>query len=65
MQVVVVKNGKAIFTEINTGVRKEGSVEVTSGLTGGDSVVVTGVLFARPNLPVKVRSVKQLADVIQ
>ena len=64
-QVVVVKNGKAIFTEINTGVRKEGSVEVTSGLTGGDSVVVTGVLFARPNLPVKVRSVKQLADVIQ
>lgn len=64
-QVVVVKNGKAKFTEINTGVRKEGSVEVTSGLAAGDSVVVTGVLFARPNMPVKVRSVKQLAEVIQ
>ena len=64
-QVVVVKNGKAKFTEINTGIRKEGSVEVTSGLATGDSVVVTGVLFARPNMPVKVRSVKKLADVIQ
>lgn len=64
-QVVVVKNGKAKFTEINTGVRKEGSVEVTSGLVDGDSVVVTGVLFARPNMQVKVRSVKQLAEVIQ
>ena len=64
-QVVVVKSGKAKFTEINTGIRKEGSVEVTSGLATGDSVVVTGVLFARPNMPVKVRSVKKLADVIQ
>ena len=61
----MVKNGKAKFTQIETGVRKEGSVEVTSGLNGGDSVVVTGVLFARPNTPVKVRSVKQLAEVIQ
>ena len=64
-QVVVVKSGKAKFTEINTGIRKEGSVEVASGLATGDSVVVTGVLFARPNMPVKVRSVKKLADVIQ
>lgn len=63
-QVVVVKNNKALFTDIVTGVRKEGSVEVTSGLKGGDSVVVSGVLFARPNAAVKVRSVKQLAEVI-
>ncbi len=63
-QVVVVKNGKASFTEITTGVRKEGSVEVTKGLNDGDSVIVTGVLFARPNSAVKVRSVKKLAEVI-
>ncbi len=63
-QVVLVKNGKAQFTQIQTGIRKEGSVEVTSGLQNGDSVIVTGVLFARPNSDVKVRSVKQLAEVI-
>jgi membrane fusion protein (multidrug efflux system) len=64
-QVVVVKGGKAVFTSIQTGIRKEGSVEVTSGLKGGDSVVISGVLFARPNAPLKVRSVKQLAEVIK
>lgn len=64
-QVVVIKGGKAVFTSIETGIRKEGSVQVTKGLNGGDSVVVSGVLFARPNAPVKVRSVKKLEEVIQ
>jgi len=63
-KVVLVKNGKATFVEIETGLRQEGAVEVTRGLAGGDSVVVSGVLFARPNAPVKVRSVKQLAEVV-
>ncbi|MDB5191765.1 MAG: efflux transporter periplasmic adaptor subunit [Segetibacter sp.] len=64
-QVVVVKGGKAKFVEIQTGVRQEGAVQVTSGLNAGDSVVISGVLFARPNAVVKVRSVKQLAEVIK
>lgn len=63
--VVVVKNGKAKFTEIKTGIRNEGGVQVTSGLQPGDSVVVTGVLFARPNSPVTVRSIKTLAEIIK
>lgn len=63
-QVIVVKDGKANFTQIETGVRREGSVQVTNGLKGGDSVVVSGVLFARPNTALKVRSVKELAEVI-
>lgn len=64
-QVVVVENGKAKFVPVVTGVRQVGSVEVTKGLQQGDSVVVSGVLFARPNAPVAVRSVKQLDEVIQ
>lgn len=62
-QVVVVKSGKARFVDIETGVRLVGSVQVTKGLTAGDSVVVSGVLFARPDAPVKVRSVKKLEEV--
>jgi len=57
---VVVKGGKASFVTIETGVRKADFVEVTSGINVGDSVVVSGVLFARPDAPVKVRSVKNL-----
>ncbi|HNJ58383.1 MAG TPA: efflux RND transporter periplasmic adaptor subunit, partial [Chitinophagaceae bacterium] len=59
-KVIVVKNGKGKFVEIVTGNRTATGVEVLSGLTVGDSVVVTGVLFVRPNADVKVRSVKTL-----
>jgi len=57
-QVVVVKGGKANFVNVKTGIRNEDMVEIISGINPGDSVVVTGVLFARPKAPVKVRSVK-------
>ncbi len=59
-KIVVVKGGKANYVVVETGVRKEDVVEITSGLSIGDSVVVDGVLFARPDKPVKVRSVKTL-----
>ncbi len=62
-QVIIVKNGIANFVNIKTGVREANSVEVVSGINPGDSVVVTGVLFARPKSKVKVRSVKKQEEV--
>lgn len=59
-QVILVKQGKASFVNVQTGLRTESNVEITKGISEGDSIIVTGVLFARPNLPVKVRSVKTL-----
>ena len=59
-KVVIVKNGKAAFTNVETGARQSDFVEITNGLNAGDSVVVSGVLFVRPDAPVKVRSVKNL-----
>lgn len=59
-QVILVKKGKATFVNVKTGVRESNNVEITSGIQPGDSVVVTGVLFARPKAPLKVRSVKTL-----
>lgn len=61
-QVIVVKNGKANFVSVQTGVREANTVEITKGLNVGDSIVVSGVLFARPKSALKVRSVKKLAD---
>lgn len=61
-QLILVKGGKAIFTDVKTGTRQASNVEVTDGVAVGDTVVVTGVLFARPNSIVKVRSVKKLAE---
>jgi membrane fusion protein, multidrug efflux system len=59
-KVVVLKDGKALYITIETGARQEDYVEVTKGLNVGDSVVVSGVLFTRPDAPLKVRSVRSL-----
>ncbi|WP_245825588.1 efflux RND transporter periplasmic adaptor subunit [Sediminibacterium ginsengisoli] len=64
-KVVVVRQGKGVFVDIETGLREAGAAEVVKGLAVGDSVVVTGVLFVRPKSPVKVRSVKKLSDFTQ
>jgi len=64
-KVIVVKNGMGNFVDIETGFRSPGMVEVTKGIKEGDSIVVTGVLFVRPKLPVKVRSVKKLSDLVK
>lgn len=63
-QVVLVKNGKASFVNIETGNRQASTVEVLKGLEPGDSVVVTGLLFARPQSTLKVKSVKQLEQLV-
>ena len=59
-KVVVIKNGMASYAVVETGVRQENVVEITKGLTQGDTVVVDGVLFARPDKPVKIRKVRSL-----
>lgn len=63
--VVVVKDGKAKFTKIVTGDRQEALVEVLSGLENGDSLVVAGVLFVKPDASLKVKKVKTLAELSQ
>ena len=61
-QLILVKNGRAVFQNVETGVRKSDFIEITKGLKTGDSIIINGVLFVRPNAPVKVRSVKQISD---
>jgi len=62
-KVVLVKNGKGKFVPVETGLRSSGGVEILNGVNAGDTVVVTGVLFVKPNGVVKVRAVKKLEDI--
>lgn len=57
--VVLVKNGKAVYQNVETGIRTSDIVEITSGLQLGDTVIVSGVLSVRPNGAVKIKKVKQ------
>jgi membrane fusion protein, multidrug efflux system len=59
-QLILIKNGKADFVDVETGIRDSANVEIIRGVNPGDTIVVTGVLFARDKNPVKVRSVKEL-----
>ena len=57
-QLVLVKNGKAVFQDVATGIRTSNMVEITSGVQLGDTVVVSGVLYVRPNANVKIKKVR-------
>ena len=57
-QVIVCKDGKAVFTKIKTGVRKASDIMVTEGLNVGDTIVTTGVLFIKPGSDLKFAKVK-------
>ena len=59
-QVVLVKTERPGFVNVSTGIRLANNVEITAGIKEGDTVVVTGVLFARPKAPLQVRNVRTL-----
>jgi membrane fusion protein (multidrug efflux system) len=47
-----VANGKADLVKVQTGLRRVGEVEITSGLAAGDLVVTDGTLRLFPGMPV-------------
>jgi len=61
-QVVVVHKNKAIYTNVETGIRNASQVELVKGINIGDSIVVSGMLSMRPNAMVNVKQVKRLNE---
>jgi membrane fusion protein (multidrug efflux system) len=58
-QLIIVKNGKAKFITVSTGVRQASNIEVLDGITAGDTVVTTGLLFLKPGSDLKFSKVVQ------
>jgi membrane fusion protein, multidrug efflux system len=56
-QLIVSRQGRATFVTVKTGVRNVSSVEVLSGINPGDTVIITGVLFLKPNAVLNFSSV--------
>jgi membrane fusion protein, multidrug efflux system len=55
--VLVVGEGDVVARRpVRTGLRRPGTVEITSGLTAGERVITHGVDTARPGEPVRVRA---------
>ena len=63
-QVVAVKNGKAEFKTVETNLRNANVIEITKGIEPGDSIVVSGMLYVRPNARVRIKRVRTLKELI-
>jgi membrane fusion protein, multidrug efflux system len=56
--IIVVKGGKAKFVKVTTGIREASTIEVVSGLSIGDTILTNGIMFVKPNMDVKLTTVK-------
>jgi len=56
-KIYICKNGVATQVQIEIGMRTEKEVQVTSGLTPGDTVITTGILQMREGLKVSIANV--------
>lgn len=56
-QIFLYKNGKAMATDITTGVRDSTNIQVLSGVNLGDTVITTGLLFLKPGSEVKISKI--------
>ena len=57
-QVVLVRHKKAVFVNVETGIRNADVVQLSGGVNPGDTIIVSGVLFVRPGAMVKIRTIK-------
>ncbi|HTY37406.1 MAG TPA: efflux RND transporter periplasmic adaptor subunit [Bacteroidota bacterium] len=52
--VLMRKNGVVVSVMVKTGVRTPSAVQITDGVSPGDTVLTTGILQLRPGMPVNV-----------
>ena len=57
-QLVVYRDGTPEFVNITTGARGVETVEVTSGINVGDTIVTTGLLFIRKDSKIVLSKIK-------
>lgn len=56
-KVMVSRGGKALPVKVSIGLRNDTTVQVTSGLQAGDTVLITGIMQVRPEMPLNVNVV--------
>jgi membrane fusion protein (multidrug efflux system) len=49
--VFVLKNGHVVYTEVTTGTQTDKMIRITSGLSVGDTIAMTGILALKDHMP--------------
>jgi membrane fusion protein (multidrug efflux system) len=52
------RQGKAISKNVKTGIRTSENVQIEEGIMEGDTIITSGIMNLRPNIPVKLLEVK-------
>jgi membrane fusion protein (multidrug efflux system) len=52
-RIIVARNGRAALVKVQTGVRQASNVQILDGVQEGDTVVTTGIMFIRPDAPLR------------
>jgi membrane fusion protein (multidrug efflux system) len=55
-KVFIYNKGKAQSVKVTTGLRTESKLQITSGLKFGDTLITTGIMQLRQNLPIALDS---------
>lgn len=55
--VILAKEGKAHFVVVKTGIRTTGTIEITSGVQVGDTIITSGVLFLKEGMKLEYASI--------
>lgn len=53
-KVIVVKDGKADFRIVQTGVRTESQIQIVEGISEGDTIVTTALMSVKPGMGLKI-----------
>ena len=53
-KVFLYKNGSAVPQQVETGIRTDVNVQLTSGVSEGDTIITSGMLQLRPGTPVSI-----------
>jgi len=61
-QTFLYRAGKAVPTDITTGIRDSSNIQVLSGINAGDTLLTTGLLFLRPGIDVKLTKITPELD---
>ena len=56
-KVIVIKNGIATFTVVETGIRTDSYIQIVKGAQVGDTIVATALMYVKPNGAVKVNKI--------
>lgn len=59
-RVILFRKDSAIFRVVETGIRDSSFVQITKGLSDGDTVITTGLMALRPGAKVKISKVTRI-----